>query len=496
MRDVTRFLGQAVRDATQRPPFQRYGLALTLPLLALLATASLTQLSRAPFFSLFTLGVLLASIFGGTKPGLVAAGMSVFINIFSMPPFWSPRIASSEDVVRVLLFGCVACVVAAFVGATGELQRRLEIERLRLAITLQSIGDAVIATDNSGRITFMNSVAEQATGWPLKDATGLALEDVFKIINESTRAIVENPVRKVLERGTVVGLANHTLLVRRDATEIPIDDSAAPIRDPKGNIVGVVLVFRDITEAKLSQKALMQAEKLSTVGRLASTIAHEINNPLESVSNLLFLIGQDAALSEATKGRVQMAESELARAAEITNQTLAFHRVDTTRSQVSLRSLVDSALRLYESRAAGRSIDLKNEIEPSLLVHASPGQLRQLVSNLVSNALDSMEKGGTLLIHAELANAERGEEVHIIFTDTGHGIEPSHLKRIFEPFFTTKRDVGTGLGLWVSKRIVADHDGRLLVTSNTNGEAGTTFTVVLPQEERSDSISNAMKSKV
>jgi PAS domain S-box-containing protein len=395
------------------------------------------------------------------------------------PPYWSLRVASSDDVMRLLVYACSGTLAAIFVGATGELQKRLEVERGRLAITLKSIGDAVIATDAEGRVTFLNPTAEIATGWRLEEAAGLELESIFKIVNENTRAAVESPIRKVLARGKGVGLANHTLLIRRDGTEIPIDDSAAPILDPSGNIVGCVLVFRDITEAKQNQLALMHAEKLATVGKLASTIAHEINNPLEAVSNLLFLVGEDATLSQISKERIEQAQSELARAAEISKQTLSFHKVDSVRTSVKLRQLVDSVLRLYSSRAAGRGVQMKNEIGPNVLIHAIASQMRQLVSNLISNALDAMQEGGMLRITVESKAVDGTGEVRIVFSDTGHGIDPANLNRVFEPFFTTKKDVGTGLGLWVAKRIVEDHDGELLVESRTSGVTGTTFTVVL-----------------
>jgi PAS domain S-box-containing protein len=482
MRDASRFLGRLAVHATLRPALQKYSLALLLPFVALVMTASSTQLLRAPFFSLFSLAVLLSSIFGGTKPGLVTVAVSALVNAFVSEPSWSLRVASWDDIIRIGLFTCVGCIISAFVGATGELQRRLELERSRLSTTLKSIGDAVIATDEIGNVTFMNGVAEIATGWRLNEAEGLPLEAVFKIVNETSRAPVANPIRKVLEHGTVVGLANHTVLLRRDGTEIPIDDSAAPIRDHGGNIVGTILVFRDITKAKLSQLALLRAEKLATVGRLASTIAHEINNPLEAVSNLLFLIGEDSTLSEVGRSRADTAQAELARAAEITRQTLSFHKGQTLQSSVNLCEIVDSVLRLYSSRAAARGIRLENEIDSEVRVIAVTSQLRQLASNMVTNAIDAMPGGGILRINAELTSAVGQRQIRIQFSDTGHGIDPQNLNRIFEPFFTTKKDVGTGLGLWVTKRIVEDHDGELLVESRTTGNSGTTFTVVLPQE--------------
>lgn len=482
MQRITPLLGRLVADSTSRPAWHRYAVALALPVLAFAVTPLATHVTRAPFFSVFTLAVVLSSIYGGRAAGWVTVAASFVFNTVLSAPLWTFRVASPDDVVRLIISSCIGLLIAAFIGATGELQRNLEIARRRLAITLESIGDAVIATDAHGRITFMNRVAEEATRWRAEEASGVALEAVFHIFNEETRTPVENPVRKVLEQGRIVGLANHTVLIRRDGTEIPIDDSAAPIRDTKGAIVGVVLVFRDVTEARLSQKALMHAEKLATVGKLASTIAHEINNPLEAVGNLLFLVGEDRSLSPLGKSHVDMAQTELARAADIAKQTLSFHKGESIASIVNVRELVDSILRLYAGRAAIRNVQMINEAPPDVTMHAVSSQIRQLVSNFVTNALDAMHTGGTLTITAESVWVDGNPRVRISFSDTGHGIDPENLHRIFEPFFTTKKDVGTGLGLWVAKRIVEDHQGELLVDSRSSGETGTTFTVVLPQE--------------
>jgi PAS domain S-box-containing protein len=344
---------------------------------------------------------------------------------------------------------------------------------------LQSIGDAVIATDAEGRITMMNPVAEEATGWKSAAATGLPLESVFKIVNESSREPAESPVRKVLDRGRIAGLANHTVLLRLDGTEIPIDDSAAPIRDRQGRIVGVVMVFRDITKQRLSEKALLRAEKLSAAGRLAATIAHEMNNPLEAVCNLLYLLGKDGTLSAHARANVDMAQAQLARAAEVSRRTLSFCKAANVLTDTRISVLVESVVGSYASLAEARGGRIENDTPPDLEIPAMTNEMRQVISNLVSNALDAMPEGGTLHIGAETVEGLDQTQVQIIFSDTGHGIDPAHLDRIFEPFFTTKKETGTGLGLWVTQRIVEEHGGRLRVESSV---AGTRFAVLLPLE--------------
>jgi PAS domain S-box-containing protein len=480
MPDVARFLGRLARTATSRPLWQRFGAAFALALCAAVITPILTDANRAPFFTLFTFAVVLSSLFGGMKPGFAACGLSAAGIAYIAAPASSFRVASSDDLVRIGLFVAVGCTISAFIGTAGELQYRLDVQRERLAVTLRSIGDAVIATDAEGRVTFMNAVAEQATGWTIAEAQGKLLEAVFNIVNEATRSTVENPVRKVIASGRIVGLANHTVLLRKDGTEIPIDDSAAPIVS-SGRIEGVVLVFRDITEAKQSQAALMRSEKLASVGRLASTIAHEINNPLEAVSNLLYLLEQDPTMNAVSKERVEVAQAELARAAEVSRQTLSFHKLQQKRQRVNVKEAVESVLRLYDSRAENRRVEFATQIAPTVYVHAVPTQFRQILSNFVTNALDAMPSGGVLTIAASAVQNDGRPTVELCFTDNGTGIDKADLKKIFEPFYTTKADVGTGLGLWLTKSIIGEHDGEVQVESDTTpGNSGTTFRVRLP----------------
>jgi len=480
MPDVARFLGKLARSATSRPLWLRYGVAVAFALCAVFVSTYLTDASRSPFFTPFMFAVVLASVVGGMKPGCLACGIGAAELAYIAEPGSSFWVSSPDDWMRILIFAVFGLITAAFIGSAGELQQRLEVQRERLAVTLRSIGDAVITTDTEGRVSFMNPVAEQTTGWPIADAQGQLLETVFHIVNEETRALVDNPVRKVLAEGRIVGLANHTILVRRDGSEIPIDDSAAPIVY-RGAIAGVVLVFRDITEAKRSQMALMRSEKLASVGRLASTIAHEINNPLEAVSNLLYLLAQDQTLNPVAKGRVDLAQAELARAAEVSRQTLSFHKLEQTRQRVNVKEAVDSVLRLYQSRAGNKQVSFTSEVPPEVYVYVVPSQFRQILSNLVTNALDAVASGGELTIAAQLALTNGRDMVELRFRDNGIGIPKSNIAKIFDPFYTTKADVGTGLGLWLTKTIVSDHDGQIEVQSDTSpGSSGTTFVVTLP----------------
>jgi PAS domain S-box-containing protein len=236
-----------------------------------------------------------------------------------------------------------------------------------LDTTLRSIGDAVIATDTEGRVVFLNQVACTLTGYSGGEAHARPLTEVFPIFNETTRQPVEDPVAKVIRAGTVVGLANHTILCRRDGIECAIDDSAAPIRSPDGRLIGVVLVFRDVTQQRALEVALRNSEKLATAGRFAATMAHEINNPLESVMNSLFLLRSDPGLSGEGRQWLRMADEELNRVAAVARQTLGFYKDTSSHSLVDVPQLLDEILSLYKRRIEGRRIQVVRNYETAAI---------------------------------------------------------------------------------------------------------------------------------
>jgi len=352
-----------------------------------------------------------------------------------------------------------------------------------LNITIRSIGDAVIACDTDGNVEFMNLVAEQLTGWTEAQAKGKSLHEIFPIFNEETRTAVENPVDKVRRLGTVVGLANHTFLVAKDGTEVSIDDSGAPIRDSSGKLIGIVLVFRDITERRMSEGALMRAEKLAAAGRLAASVAHEVNNPLEGLTNLIYIALRSNNIDEIRHLLLQ-AENELGRIAHITRQSLGFYRETSTSAHFKPATIVREVADFYTSRATSLGVSFIVNARTEREVLGSAGELRQILSNLLANSLDACTSGSTIRIVASSAIDPRDLScpgVRITVVDTGFGIPANHLESIFEPFFTTKKDTGTGLGLWVSRELVQKHGGSLRVRSRTtNPLSGTVFSIFLP----------------
>jgi PAS domain S-box-containing protein len=348
-------------------------------------------------------------------------------------------------------------------------------------VTLSSIGDGVIATDQQGRVSFLNPVAERLTGTSLGEARGKKIAEVFPIFSEATNNPLENPVDKVLALGSVVGLANHTVLRHRDGHLLPIEDSAAPIKDDSGRLIGVVLVFHDASRERNFQNVLRRTEKLAAAARLAATVSHEINNPLEAIGNLIFLARTSPDASQKVVAHLQLAEQELARVSHITRQTLGFYRESTLPTAVHIPTLVESVLTLYSNKLQVKQIQVQLALEACPPITGLAGEIQQLVSNIISNAIDAAPVSGTLKIDASPVKLAGGESIRLRIEDNGPGIAPENLKRIFEPFFTTKKDVGTGLGLWVCKEIAERHGGSVQAESkNAGGANGAIFTVLLP----------------
>jgi PAS domain S-box-containing protein len=349
-------------------------------------------------------------------------------------------------------------------------------------VTLTSIGDAVIATDERGRVTFLNPVAEKLTGTRLASAKGKEIHEVFPIFNEMTKKTVEDPVKKVLQLGRVVGLANHTVLQCSDGSLVPIEDSAAPIRDDQTRLLGVVLVFRDVTNERKAQEVMRKTEKLAAAARLSATVAHEINNPLEAVVNLIYLAKRAPDASPALEQTLSLAEQELDRVAHLTRQTLGFYRETNVPERIEISGLIESVLKLYSNRLKNKNITVERDYGPSPPVYGVSGELKQVISNLVSNAADAVSRNGTIMVRLQCTQDNGNSVVQVVVEDDGPGIASENVDRIFEPFFTTKEDVGTGLGLWITKEIVSRHGGSILVRShNGDGAAhGAAFTVVLP----------------
>jgi PAS domain S-box-containing protein len=391
--------------------------------------------------------------------------------------------------VSIYLASCVAAVglvlLAAYIlrqTALRENHARVTAEREEwFRTTLTSLGDAVIATDGEGIVTFVNPVASSLTGVTSESAEGKKIGEIFRIFNEYTGKTALNPITKVLEQGRVIGLANHTVLQRTDGSYIPIEDSAAPIRDANGQVVGVVLVFRDATRERKSQEAMRRTEKLAAAARLSATVAHEINNPLEAIGNLIYLVSGSDGLPDDVRKHLALAEEELDRVSLITRQTLGFFRESPDPDDIHMDVIVDSVLKIHRNKFLSKNITVQRDFGECPPIHGSSGELKQVIANLVSNAADATPRNGAIQVSLSCIETPTGKAVQLKVEDDGPGIRPEIKERLFEPFFTTKKDVGTGLGLWVSKEIVSRQGGSIEVHSpGENGYLRTVFKVSLP----------------
>jgi PAS domain S-box-containing protein len=274
-------------------------------------------------------------------------------------------------------------------------------------------------------------------------------------------------------------------LARPKGEPITFDFSLTPVRNARGDVVFLVPEGRDITWVKRAETALKETEKLAAVGRLAASIAHEINNPLEAVSNLLYLATQSGNMEE-LHGYLRLAERELRRASSISSETLRFNRQSTKPRAVECGELIESALFIHHGRIERASIHVEQRLAARTPLNCFDSEIRQVLNNLIANAIDAMQgAGGRLLVRSREATQWPSGRKGLMLTvaDTGAGIKPDHRRKIFEPFFTTKGASGTGLGLWVSQEIVERHQGRLRMRSSQHqGGNGTVFTLFLPFE--------------
>jgi PAS domain S-box-containing protein len=359
--------------------------------------------------------------------------------------------------------------------------RQLEAREEWFRSTLTSLGDAVIATDARGHVTFLNSMAEKLMGIPLSRTRGKCIDDVFPLFNETTHDPVENPIKRILSNGSLRSLATHTVLQHSDGHYIPIEDSAATIRDGRGKIVGVVMVFRDATQERKSQDVLRKTEKLAAAARLAATVAHEINNPLEAIGNLIYLSKTTDGIPSDVFHHLSLAEEELSRVSHITRQTLGFYRESKLPNEVDLPTLVESVLSIYSNKFRTKNITILRDFHECPPIHGLSGELNQAVANLISNAADAVSTGGTIRVSILCHEHDASKSLQIVIEDDGPGIAPEHRDQIFEPFFTTKKDVGTGLGLWVTREIIERHSGTVEVRSvHATPPLGTAFSITLP----------------
>ncbi|HEY3128003.1 MAG TPA: ATP-binding protein [Acidobacteriota bacterium] len=367
---------------------------------------------------------------------------------------------------------------------------QLMIEKERLAVTLRSIGEGVITTDTESNVLLINKVAEDLVGWTQSEAIGRQLPEVFHTLNGKTRQPFGNPANEVLKTGKILTPdVGSIVIVARDGTEKSIAHSAAPICDQYNNILGVVLVFRDITDQQRMEEELLKAQKMESLGILAGGIAHDFNNVLAGI--LLKTQLAERALDKGKDPRKFLTSIEEATqmATALTQQLLTFAKGGAPiRKVASLRDLLTESANFA---LRGSNVRCEFHIPEGLWpVEIDEGQVSQVIHNLVINADQAMPQGGTIAVSAEnvevdernpVAELRPAPYVKVSVQDTGVGIAPPDLGRIFDPYFTTKQK-GSGLGLATTYSIIQKHEGHITVDSEVG--KGTTFTFYLPASTR------------
>jgi PAS domain S-box-containing protein len=488
--------------ATPRPRTLRYGVVL-LSVVAATLLRLLLQPALGPDLPrlLYLTAVLIVAWYGGLWPGVLTSALAALVGwFFPLGPGFSFAAEGPARLAGAAVFALNGCVVSFLYDRLQRaVQARLRAEhetfvavnqRELWRVTLASIGDAVIVTDAGGRVSFLNPTAQELTGWPPAEAAGRPVEEVFRIQHEQTREAVENPVGRVLREGAVVGLANHTVLVARDGTERPVEDSAAPIRDRRRGLAGSVLVFHDVTERRRLEEQFRQAQKMEAVGRLAGGVAHDFNNALTVITGYGHVVLGDLPADSPSRPHVAEMVKAGERAAALVRRLLAFSRKSVLADRVLDLNAVVAGLEGMLRRLLGEDVELATHLQPGPgFVRADPGQLEQALLNLAVNARDAMPRGGRLTVEArevelggDQAGGRPGRYARLAVRDTGCGMTPEVKAHLFEPFFTTKGPgQGTGLGLAMVHGFVQQSGGHVEVESEPG--AGTTFRLYLPRAE-------------
>ncbi len=372
--------------------------------------------------------------------------------------------------------------------AEAEQTRQLQESREFFRITLNSLADGVITTDAKEQVTFINPVGLNLTGWNHSaEVRGRPLQEVLRLLDESTRVELRKPLGTLLRSAEMASAPLQLLMLDRASNEFPVEVNAALIRNEGGELSGTMIVFRDISQRRQTEQTLRATERLNQAGRLSATIAHEIRNPLDTVTNLIYLMQHDSKSGAMSRQYLEMASEELSRITQITGQLLTFHREARHPVEVDIAEVLDSVLTLFAPQVRKGNITVEKRYETAAQIRGFPGELRQVFSNLVGNAIDAMPHGGHLVLSVREGSrsddpARKGIRTTII--DSGQGIALGVRRNLFAPFYTTKGEKGTGLGLWVSRGIVEKHEGTIHVTSSVReGRTGTAFSVFLPFEQ-------------
>ena len=369
--------------------------------------------------------------------------------------------------------------VARWLGTFTDIddQKRAEEAMSRLAAIVESSEDAIYSMDLNGQIKSWNRGAEKMYGYSVGEMIGQSVSR----LTPSDRLHENADILELLRRGESIEHIE-TIRLRKDGTTVEVSMAISPVRNAAGEIAGASTIARDISERNRATEALRKTEKLAATGRLAGTMAHEINNPLEAVTHLLYLIDKSPSLDQAARNYTQIAMAEVDRIGHIAKQALGFYREASSPVDVKISELVSNVIELYNAGAQNKSVELQAQLENDASIKAFPGEMRQVFSNLIVNAVDAAPRGGAVKVRVKHGRdwGTRRMGIRVLVSDNGPGIPPDVRPHIFEPFFTTKGERGTGIGLWVSEGVLEKQGGRIRLKSSTRRMHGTTFSVFLP----------------
>lgn len=379
--------------------------------------------------------------------------------------------------------GSVSGIIVMGVDVTDR--RGAQDAALKLAAIVDSSDDVILSKDLNGIVTSWNPAAFHLFGYSADEMVG---SSILRLIPEDLHSDEKNILESIragrpLEHFETVRLA-------KDGRLIDVSITVSPIRDNEGRVTGASKILRDVSDRKRAERSLIQAEKIAATGRMAATIAHEVNNPLEAVMNLLYLL-RSSITDEEGMNYLSTAEGELERVSHIAKQTLGYYREHASASAASLSELAEHAISIYKPRCTAANIEISTSFQSSRKPVLRRGEMMQVISNLIANSIYAMPGGGHLFVSVEDADGT-ASGVTLTISDTGVGIAPGNLPKVFDAFFTTRSIIGTGIGLFVVKQFVEGHGGEISITSQQDAtNHGTTIRIFLPLHTSYDTSQSA-----
>jgi PAS domain S-box-containing protein len=436
-------------------------------------------------------GAVRFSIMGAALASCLVSAFAVWETAHGNGPFavygsWGHHVEALQMFMAVISISglCLAAVIAErdTVGEALAREEKLRRAQEQYRRIVETTNDGVWMIDAEYRTTFVNRRLAEMLGFTPEEMLGRSpIDFLFPEDVAQKQADFERRRKGIRE-------VFYTRYRRKDGSEFWALISAAPVLSESGKFAGALAMHSDVTLLRKTEETLRRNEKLITAGRLAASISHEVNNPLEAVVNLLYLL-KAQPLNEQSRQYVALAEKEILRVSAISKRSLGFFRDGSAWTELPLPHLLDETLSFYEHELATHVVNVVRDYRTRGLVRVSQGEMQQVFTNLISNALEAMDNGGVLTLRVSDANDHDQAGVRIEIEDTGVGISDADLKRVFEPFFTTKQNTGTGLGLWVARQIIEKHGGSIAVRSQREpGKSGTQFSIFLPHPAQAHAV--------